>query len=305
MHTNRISPARKILVGLAAILALALLSGCETVTLTNLNANSMPENPSEIYTFSLRVTPRSKTVSSIAPHIIVDGKNFDMKRSPLGEGFYDFEYQLPPGREEVAYYFLVNFNVEGNGLVTPGEAYTDISRVKILRRQVLSIGAQRGPVGARISVVGRGFSPTDTILFNGSPAQTKFESPNAVSFIVPALEPGRNYQVALNGSGGNSSVGTFRIDPSTVEISPAALTLRTGERQMLNFTIQNPAPAGGLLLDVTTDVSDSVIMPEVVVQQGQRTATVTVEGGKPGTGSLFLKGFGAGEVTIPVTVIAR
>jgi hypothetical protein len=43
-------------------------------------------------------------------------------------------------------------------------------------------------------------------------------------------------------------------------------------------------------------------MPEVMVPEGQMTATVTVEGGKPGSGSLFLKGYGSGEVTVPVTV---
>jgi hypothetical protein len=48
-----------------------------------------------------------------------------------------------------------------------------------------------------------------------------------------------------------------------------------------------------------------VIMPEVVVPEGQTSVTVTVEGGKPGAGSLFLKGYGSGEVSVPVTVAAR
>jgi hypothetical protein len=45
-------------------------------------------------------------------------------------------------------------------------------------------------------------------------------------------------------------------------------------------------------------------MPEVIVPEGQTTASVTVEGGKPGSGSLFLKGYGSGEVSVPVTVAA-
>jgi hypothetical protein len=45
-------------------------------------------------------------------------------------------------------------------------------------------------------------------------------------------------------------------------------------------------------------------MPEVVVPEGQTTVAVTVEGGKPGAGSLFLKGYGSGEVSVPVTVSA-
>jgi len=78
MHTNRISPARKILAWLAAVAVLALLSGCDTVTLTNLTPGSMPENPSQIYTFTLRVTPRTNTVplTSIAPHVINQGNSF-------------------------------------------------------------------------------------------------------------------------------------------------------------------------------------------------------------------------------------
>jgi hypothetical protein len=306
MHNNRISPARKILLWLAIAATLAL-AGCETVTLTNLTPASMPENPSQIYTFSLRVTPRTHTVppASVAPHIVVDGQSFDMKPSQFGGGLYDFEYQLPAGRDEVAYYFLVNYAVEGNGTQTPQEAYTDVAHAKIVHRYVLSLEVNRGPVGATIRVIGRGFVQSDTIAFNGQPVRTTYESPGSLSFNVPPFDANRNYQVTLNSSAGNSPVGTFRIDPSTVTVSPSALTLRTGQQQRLTFTLPNPAPPGGTLLDVTTDVPESVIMPEVVVQQGQTSVTITIEGGKPGNGSLFLKGFGAGEVTIPVTVSGK
>ncbi len=307
MDINRISPARKIIAWLASLAGLALLAGCETVTLTNLTPTSMPENPSQIYTFSLRVTPRSNTIPSatVAPHIVVDGQSYAMKQTPIGEGLYDFEYQLPAGREEVAYYFLVNYSIEGNGTMTPHETYTDVSHVRIVRRYVLSLEVNRGPVGARISVLGRGFTPQDAINFSGGPARTVFESPNAISFFVPPLAANRNYQVTLNSAAGNSPVGTFRIDPSSVTVFPLSLNLQAGARQMLTFTLPNAAPPGGTLLDVTTDVPESVIMPEVIVPQGQTTVSITVEGGKAGSGNLFLKGFGSGEVTVPVTVAPR
>lgn len=307
MHTTRISLARKIIFWLGAVFALALLSGCEAVTLTNLTPPAMDENPSEIYTFSLRITPHTNAVvrSSIVPHIIVDGHSFRLKPSSLGNGIYDFEYQVAPGRTEIAYYFLVDYSVEGNNVMTPQEAYTEVQHVSIVRRKVLSLEVNRGPVGSRINVLGRGFTPSDVVAFDGTPARTKFEAETALSFYVPALDPNRNYTVTLQSPAGNSPVGTFRIDPSTVTVSPSSLTLRTGERQPLTFTIPNPALDGGTLLDVTTDVPESVIMPEVVVPQGQTSVTVTVEGGKPGNGNLFLKGYGNGEVTIPVTVTAR
>jgi hypothetical protein len=305
MHTNRISPARKIIVWLTAALGLALLSGCETVTLTDLTPKSMAENPSHIYTFSLRVTPRSSTVTGISPQIVVDGQSHAMKKSALGEGIYDFEYQLPAGRDQMAYYFLVNYAIEGSGSQSQQETYTKVEHIQIVRRYVLSLEVNRGPVGARISVLGRGFTPQDVVHFNGTPARTVFESPNSVSFFVPPLEPSRNYQVTVNGTAGNSPVGTFRIDATTVSVSPTSLTLRTGERQSLNFSLPNAAPPGGTLLDVTTDVPESVIMPEVIVPHGQNSISVTVEGGKPGAGNLFLKGFGQGELTIPVNVTGR
>jgi hypothetical protein len=304
MHTNRISPARKIIVWLAALAGLALLAGCETVTLTNLTPASMPENPSQIYTFSLRVTPRTRNVqlATVEPHIVVDGKNFPMTKSPLGDGIYDFEYQLASGRDQVAYYYLVNYGVESNGTVANQQAYTDIATAKVVRRYVLSLEVNRGPVGSRIGILGRGFTERDQVSFNGQPVRTEFQSSTSLSFFVPPLDPNHNYQVTLSSPAGNSPIGTFRIDPSTVTVFPTALTLRTKQSQTLTFTIPNPAPAGGTLLDISTDVPDSVIMPEVVVPQGSNTVSVQVEGGRPGSGNLFLKGYGNGEVSIPVTV---
>jgi hypothetical protein len=305
MHTNRISPARKITLWLAALASLTFLTGCETVTLTSLTPSSMPENPSQIYTFSLRARPRTSTVTGLTPKIIVDGQSFLMKPSPLGQNIYDFEYQVPGGRDQLAYYYLVNYNIEGNGGSAQQEAYTNVQTVQIVRRYVLSLEANRGPVGSRISVFGRGFTPQDVISFNGTPARTIFESPNALSFFVPAVEANTNYQVMLDSVSGTSPVGTFRVDSSSVVVTPSSLMLAPRQRQTLTFTLPNAAPPGGTLLDIATDVPESVIMPEVVVPQGQNSVTITVEGGKAGNGSLFLKGFGSGEVTIPVTVSGR
>ena len=68
--------------------------------------------------------------------------------------------------------------------------------------------------------------------------------------------------------------------------------------------IPQPAPAGGLLIDVTTDVPESVVMPVVMVAAGQTSATVPIQGGKPGSGSLFFRS-SAGESSIAVTVTAN
>lgn len=298
---------RKIFIRLAAILGAFVLAGCQTLTLTNLTPGNLPENPSRIYTITLRVTPARGTTppTEITPHIVIDGSSYVMSKSSMGENIYEYDYQLPANRTEMAYYFLVKYKDEYNGRIENREAYSELTRATTVNRYVLSLEVNRGPVGARISVLGRGFSPQDVIYLDNVPARTVYESANSLSFYVPALEAGRNYQVMLGSASGNSPVGTFRIDASTLTVVPSALTLRSGEAQVLTFSLPNPAPTGGLLLDVTTDVPECVIMPEVLVPAGQTTLSVQVQGGKPGNGSLYLKGFGAGEVTIPVTVTAK
>jgi hypothetical protein len=308
MQFSRASSASKILSRLAAAAALALLAGCTTVKLTNLTPASLPENASNIYTFTLRISPRSSVVdaSTIAPHIVVDGQNFPMVKSALGEGIWEFEYQLPPGRDELAYYFLVDYTATGNGQSQPGQAYTEVQHAKVLHRYVLSLEGNRGPVGARVSILGRGFTPQDVVNLDGTPARTVYESPTSLSFFVPALATGKNYHVTLDNPGGSSPVGTFRVDPTEVTVTPSSLALTPGESQNVTFTVPTPAPPGGLLIDVATDVPESVIMPEVIVPEGQTSVTVAVQGGKPGTGTLVLRGYGSGgQVSVPVTVGAK
>src|SRR5947209_6052156 len=112
MHTNRIFPARKFLLWLGAALMLGALSGCDNLTLTNITPPALAENPSQIYTFTLRVTQRSNVIpkDSVVPHIVINGEDQLMKNSPLGPNFYEFDYKLPPGKDEVAYYFVVKYD---------------------------------------------------------------------------------------------------------------------------------------------------------------------------------------------------
>ncbi|HRE83142.1 MAG TPA: cell surface protein [Opitutaceae bacterium] len=304
MHNSRILHARRFFLSLGAALCLAFFSGCDEVKIIDLTPSSLAENPSQIYTLSLRATPKTSgfVAGSLVPRIIIDGKNFTMKPSAIAPDIYEFDYQLPAGRTELAYYFLVNFQVETNGIATSREAYTPVRKLNIVGRYVLSLEVNRGPVGARISVLGRGFTPQDVVYFDNTPARTVFESANALGVFVPAVEPNRNYRVTLGSSSGTSPVGTFRVDGGTVSVFPSSLSLRSGQTQTLTFTVPNPAQAGGLLLDLTTDIPESVIMPEVLIPAGQTTVTVNVQGGRPGSGSLFLKGYSDSELVVPVSV---
>jgi hypothetical protein len=306
MDLNRLCSARQLIAASGAALVLAALTGCDTVALTNLTPSSLPKNPSGIYTFTLRVLPKSVSVipDSITPRIVVGAESHDMKRSDVSTQIYEYDYKLSQFQNDISYYYLVSYNTGGNIVTGSHQAYTGVLHSAIVNRYVLSLEVNRGPVGARIGILGRGFTPQDLIGFDGTPVRTVYESPTSLGFFVPTLAAGRSYRVTLSSAAGNSVVGSFRIDSSDVTVEPASLSLAPGQKQTLTFTIANPAPSGGLLLDITTDVPESVIMPEVVVPQGQTSVSVTVGGGKPGAGSLFLKGYGNGEVTVPVTVVA-
>jgi hypothetical protein len=304
MHTKPLPLARKFFLGLATVLGLVLLTGCD-MTLTRITPDSLPENPSQIYTITLRATPRAASIikDSISSFLVIDGQSHKMNKSPLGGDLYEFDYQLPAGRDEMAYYFLVQYQFETSVHPSSQELYTEVFHTKIARRYVLKLEANRGPVGARINVAGRGFTAQDIVYLDNQPARTVYESPNSVSFFIPAVPPNRNYRVMLGGTAGNSFVGSLRVDPCDVQVFPTSLTLHSGEVQNVTFTLPYIASAGGQLLDVATDVPESVIMPEVVVPAGQSSVAVPVQGGKKGSGNLSLKGYGpSGEILIPITV---
>ncbi len=334
MHHQSVFSLPRVLRAVFCAAALALLAGCD-IKMTDLTPKVLPENPSSIYTFAINVTPKTTKVvpDSIKTRLVIDGKILDMKTGTLGQGVFEYEYQLPAGRDEVAYYYIVDYAVRHHAGISRRQDYTDITRARVVGRYVLTMETNRGPVGARISVVGRGFGSADIVKFDGEPVSTINESSNALSFYVPSVETGRNYRVTLEGAAGSSPVGTFRVDPAipgsfpvssspvssfpvgsspvgsprvdaaVISVSPARISLTEGSVQLVTFTIPVPASPGGQFLDVTTNIPESVIMPEVIVPEGRNSVTIDVKGGKPGYGNLFLQGYGTtGEIVIPVTV---
>jgi len=290
---------------MAAALLLLVLTGCN-LTITNLTPDKVPQNPSQIYTITASFRPSSTQIitASIEPRIVIDGQNYKMTKSAVNGDVWEFDYQLLAGRTGASYYFICDYKLEGQTSDQPQEVYSDLQTMTIAGRYVIRSEATRAPVGSRVSVLGAGFTPQDVVYFDQTPTRTVFESPSSLSFFVPVITPGRNYRISVVGSGANLDVGTFRVDAISFQVTPAALTLRSGEQQALTFTIPTPAPAGGMLIDVTTDVPASVVMPEVMVSAGQSSVTVPVQGGKPGSGSLFFKS-SAGDTSVAVTVTGK
>lgn len=294
----------KVPVFAALVTAATFISGCRS-PITNVTSQTLPENPSQIYTITTRVKPRElwHDKGPVRVQIVIDGQIHEMRRSTFADDIYEYDFAMPAGAQEAAYYILLNYHVPGD--IGPArEYYSPLTRIKLTNRYVFTIEANRGPTGARIGVVGRGFTPQDVVYLDNTPARTIYESPNSVSFQVPAI-PSGNYRVSLAGPVGNQEIGTFRLDGVSLSVAPSSLTLRRGQRASLLFSVSSPAPAGGLLVNVSTDVPRSVIMPEVIIPAGQMSVSVSVQGGEAGDGSLYVGATGQGEISVPVSVTSR
>ena len=280
--------------------ALLLLSGCD-LTVKNLTPPTFSENPSQTYSITLQVNKRSGVVipASIQPNVVIDGQIFPMAAGPLGDDIYEFDYRLPSGRQNGAYYFLINYEVSAGTGPKSRDDYTELFEFTVVNRYALTLSVNRAPVGAKVSVLGRGFTPSDQVVVGGMPAETNFESSTSLSFYLPAVAAGQNHPVTLSSG---LDVGTIRVDPATVRVIPSSLDLAQGESGMLIFQIPAPAPAGGMLINVTTDAPDSVVMPQVIIPGGDQSVNVSVQGGQPGNGSLFISVSGQSEIIIPITV---
>ncbi|MDD3180096.1 MAG: cell surface protein [Opitutaceae bacterium] len=306
MHKTTFLHASRIFLTTFALIGLMLLTGCE-MTIIDLTPDKMPQNPSQIYTLTARFKPSSSAISmpSIQPRIVIDGQSFMMAKSSVGEDVWEFDYQLPAGRLNASYYYICDYTASNASGKLQQQAFSELKTLTINNRYVRPLEVTRAPVGARVNVLGYGLTPQDVVCFDNTAARTVYESPASLSFFVPSINSGKSYQLVVRGPSGELGVGTFRVDSTSIQVSPSSLYLRQGEQQPLTFTIPLPAGPGGVLVEVTTDIPESVIMPEVIVPAGSSSVSVSIQGGKPGQGSIYFKSNGAGEISVPITVAAK
>ena len=284
---------------------LLFLVGCGDLTLTNLTPKKIPKNPSRIYTLSLDAQVNNGSVDrkTMEAAIIIDGDSYPMEKSQAGKDIWEFDYRLPGDRRGAKYFYKVSYDVGNLNGKTKKEVKSAIQQFMLSNRYVITLQSERGPVGATIPVLGRGFTEFDKVLLGDEEAVTNFVSVSQLAFIVPTLKAGDTYPVSIEGAEGKEPVGNFRIDPSTIKVHPRKLSLQSGQTELMIFQIEFEAPPNGLFIDVKTDVPASIKMPEVIVPGGARTVSVNVQGGEPGTGSIKIIMPGFEEITIPVEVL--
>ena len=284
-----------------------LLSGCGQ-TIRNLTPLEIPMNPSNIYTLAIEIPNIRENAEegTFDPKVVIDGRARPMSRSPQGEHIWEYEYSMPRNRMNAVYYYEIDY-VDLSGGYPRQRSIThprdSVHKFSLINRYIVSLAANRGIVGSTIGLNGSGFRSSDQIFVGNVLATTLYYSPNALGFHVPHLPASRNYEVVLRGERGDISVGSFRIDPSEMQVLPASVSVASGERSTLIFSISAEAPPGGLPVNITTDIPDSIILPEILIPEGSKSVSAVLEGGLPGIGVLAIEADGYSPLEIEVEVL--
>ncbi len=292
---------------LLATLALAAAFAACNHPVVNVTLPQAAENQSHIYTLfvNARINKANLVPGTLKAFITIEGEEHEMSAAPYGDQIFQYDYAMPANYSLAKYFFTVRYDELVTGLVKHRQIDPDASQIytlNIVNRYVLEMESVRGPVGAVVAVVGRGFNPADHIMIGGTWAPTTVASSNALTFAVPPLAPG-DYPVEWHAGSEVFQIGAFHVDASNLTATPASIEVAATANATLTISMEQLAPQGGIPFEVLTDVPQSVIMPkEIVIPGGQRSATVTITGGSPGSGSLHISapGFYRAVTTIKV-----
>lgn len=300
---NRISNSLASLIFFASLL---LLSSCKSPSFINLTSTNISQNPSGIYTLQTEVDLQDRKVvaDSVEVLLVVGGESIAMVQDPVNPTLWSCDYKLPSGFDEATYYFQANYLSEReNGTQIQRSLKSDLQVFRLENRYVGNLASYRGPVGVEIAVQGRGFTKYDAVTIGEEKATTRYLSENELRFTIPSLPAGLDYPVQLiGGPHGALDIGNFRIDESVLGVVPNSLEIQSGDSATLLFKIDFEAPAGGIPIDIKTNIPSSIIMPEALITEGDKTVNIPVQGGEPGEGKMIITAAGYEAVEVPVKV---
>lgn len=278
-------------------------TGCVN-NLANLTPENLPANSSGIYTITCRVniTENSVVPGTESCSIVIDGVTRPMVLSNFSKNVYTYDYVIPSDQTQARYYYVLEYDVRKRGITTHREIKSPLQRLMLANRYVINLESDRGVVGAKIAILGRGFTRADVVKIGGMTAPTEFLASNVINFTVPAIPANQDYFVEISTQTGDLPAGKFRVDPTVLKVSPAALNLTTGQKAIMVFSSEFDAPEGGLPISILTNIPQSLVMGSVVIPAGKRSVSIKIEGGQPGAGQINIAAPGFNPMVIPVTV---
>jgi hypothetical protein len=280
------------------------LGGCAEENICNMTPNVMPQNQSNIYTITVGVRGADGGVlqKTIRPYVVIDGRKREMEEHPDGNNIFVYDHRFYD-IGTIPYYFEVVYEIHRNGSIREKIAKSELYNLTITNKYIFALNANRGPVGAKVNVVGCGLGKNDRVRMGGRIIPANWLSAGAIEFTIPPMNCDREYEVFLLSNRRELFAGTFFIDASILHCSSDYIRLNNGESQRLVFMLDQAAPEGGIAVDVTTDIPESIIMPEERFMAGDRTVSVNIRGSdQSDKGTLYVnaKGFTSQEIPIEI-----
>ena len=291
---------------LVAVVGCGLLSGCGSQYVTNLTPQTAKRNPSNLYRFTVQcaVNPQKLVPDTFKPLLVIDGQQFPLRQDADMEGLYYYDHELDASRTDAKYYFQVSYDQRRSGTVKHYVRKTPLAEFSISGFGNLSLEIDRAPVGSEVRVLGSNFTVSNRVRVGDYDAPTELLSENVLSFRVPAVTVGKSYPVSVVIGEDMHFAGNLLIDSGRFTAEPTEISLRVGEKTDFTLRSNRPSPSD-LYINVTTDIPNSVIMPEVRLATGEESTTVSIEGGEPGKGHLYVSAQGFDELTVPIEVVGE
>jgi hypothetical protein len=280
------------------------LAGCEVKNICDITPNVMPKNQSNIYTLAMTVRGTDGDIlqKSIKPYVVVNGEKNEMEKHPDENNVFVYDYHFD-GIGIIPYYFELVYEMNRNGNMRTKTEKSDLFQTTVTDKYIFALDAHRGPVGTQVNIVGSGLARTDRVRFGGRVVPAEWLSTGSIAFTVPSVECDSEYEVNLLVGQKELYVGTFFVDVSTLHCSTDFIRLANGESQRLVFMLDYPANQEGVNVDITTDIPNSIVMPEVRFGAGERTVSINISGSEEsGKGLLFVNAKGFSPLKIPVEI---
>ncbi|MDR1414099.1 MAG: hypothetical protein LBI56_04165 [Puniceicoccales bacterium] len=233
--------------------------------------------------------------------IIIDGETHRMDK--IRDFGYAYTYRRPSERHRANYYYEVDYKEKSGTGVRFKSERSKLYSLIVSNRYVIGFESNRGLPGSQCTLLGRGFDDGDYVEIGGVPCETTFTSSNALSFTVPLLDTCGKYTAKLISDNGDLGIGHFTVDPVALHVNLSKIELASGEKQVLIVATDIESSKEGIFVDVTTNIPDSIIMKDIFIPAGTKSASAVVQGGAPGSGTLYLSAAGFDELKIPVEII--
>ncbi len=124
------------------------MAGCD-INVIDLTPSTMKANPSNVYTITAQIRVKNSAVikESLRPQIVIDGKVHPMSLAPGSTNLFEYDFRMPSGRTEAAYYMLVHYDHKTDQGTTTKEIVTELNRFSVENRYTVELEVNRAPVG--------------------------------------------------------------------------------------------------------------------------------------------------------------